>query len=186
VNLPDLLLFLLFALLVFGLWGVVSGIRASRRKSRDALTPAELSGLAQPYRALIGEALAVQRDVAEQVGDAPAVLRRELEMIAERVSRLVRRALPRARHGTKLAAYLLELEEGEPQYRQTVEAADKVEKELSEFLDTLKLIRGKMYQVLTDASSLKADKHLSDDLQEALIDVDALEEAFGDVGSGLT
>ena len=74
--------FVLILLAVFGLgvvWGVVSGVRQSRRTAKSPVTPQVLSALAQPYRRLMGEAVAIQKDVAKQAAGAPDALQREAE-----------------------------------------------------------------------------------------------------------
>lgn len=170
----------LVLLVGLGVWGVVSGVRASREERRQAVPPQELGALAQPYRGLLGEAVAIQRDIADQAAEAPAPLRPELIQLSQRVEVLVGRALPRARHGTRLAGYLLRLEPGDAQRPETERAAGEVLGDLERFLETLKLIRGKVYQVLTDATALHEDRQLRRDLDDALIDVASLEEAFGE------
>ena len=175
------LILLLLVVLGVGLWGVVTGIQQSRKTKREPVTPQELSGLAQPYRGYLGEALAVQQDIAAQAGHAPKSLQHELSTLAWRLEQLVRRALPRAQHGSRLAAYLLELREGEAQYEPTRAAAQRVEQDLASFVSTLRVLRGKVYQVMTDATTLTSDQRLAQDLDDALIDISALEEAFGEV-----
>lgn len=172
---------LLLALLGVGVWGVVTGLRSSRRAAAAGVSAQQLSGLAQPFRAQLGEAVSIQRDVAAQVADAPAPLQNELRDMARRVARLVERAYPRARHGTKLSEYLLGLGEHDPQRPETERALAEVRAELEAFVDTLRLLRGKVYQVLTDATALGADAGLATDLHDALLEVEALEEAFRDV-----
>ena len=144
-------------------------------------TPQTLSALAQPYKRYMGEAVAIHKDVIAQAEAAPDALKYELTGLAGRVGQLIERALPRAKHGTNLVAYLLELSPTEPQYEQTKQAASRVETELGQFVEHLKTLRGKVYQVLTDATTLSEDTYLERDLQDALIEIEALEEAFGDV-----
>ena len=172
---------LLLLILGLGVWGIVSGLRQSRTRERVLVTPQDLSALAQPYRRLMGEAVNVAQDVHKQAASAPKTLQRELGGLAARVDTLVERALPRARHGTSLAAYLLELSPEEDQHVQTTAAAQSVEAELEAFVTTLKTMRGKVYQVLTDATRLDADTYLGRDLDDALIEIEALEEAFSDL-----
>ena len=176
------LILILLAVLGLGVWGIVSGVRQSRRAAKSTLSPQALSALAQPYRRLLGEAVAIQQDVAKQASSAPDALKRELSDFAQRIALLVERALPRAQHGTHLVAYLLELTPDEPQHAQTKQAAKTVEQELTEFVENLKVLRGKVYQVLTDATRLSTDSYLARDLDDALLEVTALEEAFGEVG----
>lgn len=178
------LVLVLVLVLAIGLWGIVSGIRQSRSQSKTTVSAQVLGALAQPYRRLMGEAVAIAQDVSKQADSAPTPLKRELNSLAQRVDLLVERALPRARHGTSLAAYLLELSPTEAQHAQTLEAANKVEEELTEFVSTLKTLRGKVYQVLTDATKLSTDTYLAKDLDDALIEVAALEEAFAELGEG--
>ncbi len=174
------LVLVLLLVLGIGVWGLVSGVRMSRRQRRAVVNPQVVSALAQPYRELMGEAVAIYRDVEKQSAQAPKTLQRELHEMSLRVQRLVARALPRAQHGTSLAAFLLKLDKAEPQYVQTQAAANEVQQELRQFVDTLKTLRGKVYQVLTDASRLSADQQLSRDLEDALFEINALEEAFAE------
>jgi hypothetical protein len=169
---------LLLALLGIGLWGIYSGVQASRRRGSSAITSKQLSGLAQPYRNLMGEILQAHSDVLRQLKGAPPLLRKDLESLAQRVDQLIRRALPRAEQGTRLVSYLLDLSPDEAQYANMRQAAGQIEAELEQFLTMLKAIRGKVYQILTDAASLSQDAYLERDLEDALIDVAALEEAF--------
>lgn len=180
MNLSVLLL-LVAIFLAIALVGVALGVRRGRQAQPGGLTAPQLSALAQPYRSCLGEALAIQRDVAAQARRAPESLRYELESLAWRLERLVERALPRAQQGSRLAVYLLELHPDEPQYAATKTAAEALERELAELVETLRTLRGKVYQVLTDAAELAADPQLKRDLGDALIDVAALEEAFGEI-----
>jgi len=176
---------ILLGVLGLGVWAIVTGIRQSRKTPRIPVSPQTLSALAQPYKRYMGEAVAIHKDVVAQAESAPDALKRELTNLSVRVEQLIERALPRAKHGTNLTAYLLELSPAEPQYEQTKQAATKVDAELNDFVTHLKTLRGKVYQVLTDATTLSEDSYLERDLQDALIEVEALEEAFSDVKSEL-
>jgi hypothetical protein len=173
------------------LYAVFIGVRRSRdqmtqkQKTLDLeqhVTPQELSSLAQPYRTLMGEAVQIHRDVAERAVRAPSAMQTDLTLLAHRIGMLVTRAMPRARHGTELSEYLLQLSPSEPQYAQTQGEAAKVEEELEHFLDTLKTLRGSLYQALTGASNLTKDTYLTKDLQDALLEVEGLEAAFQELG----
>ena len=172
---------LLLAILGLGAWGIVSGIRLSRAQPRQLISAQQLSSLAQPYRGYMGEALNIYQDVAAQSKNAPGSLKRELNNLAQRLEQLIARTLPRAKHGTSLAAYLLELKPDEPQFAKTQTASKQVEQELQDFVSTLKTLRGKVYQILTDATNLGKDGYLAKDLEDALIEVEALETAFSDI-----
>lgn len=172
---------ILLTLLGLGGWAIISGIRLSKKQPRVLVSPQELSRLAQPYKTHIGEAVAIYKDVRAQAETAPQALHKELTSLASRLEQLIVRALPRAQHGTSLAAYLLELNANEPQYSSTKAAAEQVDAELGEFVSDLKTLRGKVYQVLTDATNLGKDSRLARDLEDALIEVEALESAFGDL-----
>ena len=111
----------------------------------------------------------------------PSHCKSELFDLAQRIELLIRRALPRAKHGTQLQGYLLELRPDEPQYAQTKASAAVVSEELGRFVSTLKTLRGKVYQVLTNATELSKDSQLARDLDDALLDIEALETAFGDL-----
>jgi hypothetical protein len=170
------------------LYGVFVGIRRSRALSSSSsqktldleqqVTPQDLSSLAQPYRTYMGEAVQIHREVAERAAKAPSAMQTDLTLLAHRIGMLVTRAMPRARHGTELSEYLLELSPSEPQHAQTQAEAKKVEEELKHFLDTLKTLRGSLYQALTGASNLTKDTYLTKDLQDALLEVEGLEAAF--------
>lgn len=177
--LSPLFVLLLLTLIGLGLWSVVSGLRLNQASPKAPVSPQELGALAQPYRRLLGEAVATEQDVQRQIETAPRAFRRSLQDIGARMHSMTRRALPRAQHGTRLTSYLLRLEPGEAQYRETKRAAQQVEDELEEFVATLNTLRAKVYQVLTDASRLALDDPLSDDLSDAMIEAEALVEAFG-------
>lgn len=180
---------IVLAIVAATLYGVFIGVRRSRGQSSEKktldleqlITPQELSSLAQPYRTYMGEAVQIHRDVTERAAKAPSAMQTDLTLLAQRIGMLVTRAMPRARHGTELSEYLLELAPSEPQYAQTQAEAAKVEEELKHFLDTLKTLRGSLYQALTGASNLTKDTYLTKDLQDALLEVEGLEAAFREV-----
>lgn len=174
------------------LYGVFVGVRRSRGQNTEEtkalaleqhVTPQDLSSLAQPYRTYMGEAVQIHREVAERAAKAPTAMQTDLTLLAHRVGMLVTRAMPRARHGTELSEYLLELSPEEPQYAQTQAEARKVEDELNHFLGSLKTLRGSLYSALTGASNLTKDTYLTKDLQDALLEVEGLEAAFREVDS---
>jgi len=175
----------LIALLGLGVWGIVSGLRLSAKPQARAITPQELSSLAQPFKNLLGEAVSIYKDVKSQADNSPRAIRKELEDLSFRIGNLTNRALPRARHGTSLAEYLLGLEPNEAQYQTTLAAKQEVENELKEFVENLKIMRGKVYHVLTEATSLQKDSYLSRDLDDALIEISALESAFAELDDEL-
>ncbi len=172
---------ILVVVLALSVWALGFAVRQSRRPKSFKLTPQQLSSLAQPYRQHMGEALSIHKDVMAQAATAPKVLQRELTDLSKRLEHLLERALPRARHGTQLLSYLLELSPGEAQYQQTKDAAKQIEAELEDFVISFKTLRGKVYQLLTNASDLSKDSYLKQDLEDALIDISALESAFSDV-----
>lgn len=174
----DLGMILLFLALVAS---VVIAIRRSggnRTHTLEAVTPQELSRLAQPYRALLGEAVAVHREVANQARLAQPALQQEFRELSLRLEMLVKRALPRAELGTQLASQLLQLKPAEAQYGQTQASAQKIELELRHLLDMLHALKGKVYQVIADSAELSKDSYLQKDLEDALLEMSALEEAF--------
>jgi hypothetical protein len=188
-----LLTIIVLAIVAATLYGVFVGIRRSRALSSGSsrtktldleqqVTPQDLSSLAQPYRTYMGEAVQIHREVAERAAKAPSAMQTDLTLLAHRIGMLVTRAMPRARHGTELSEYLLELSPSEPQHAQTQAEAKNVEEELKHFLDTLKTLRGSLYQALTGASNLTKDTYLTKDLQDALLEVEGLEAAFREVG----
>ncbi len=145
-----------------------------------AVSAQELSPLAQPYRSLLGEAVTIQREVSNRAQTAPATLRLEIDEMAERMFRLVRRALPRAKHGTQLQDFLLRLTAADAEYEATKNEARLVEEELSGFVESMRRVRGKVYGILSNAASLEADRRLHTDLADALSDVSLLEEAMAE------
>lgn len=178
--LTPLLIFLFLTILGVGTWAIVASFRNSQNAA-PLLKPQHLSALALPYRTYMGEAVAIHSDVLKQAKSAPKTLQPELLRLAGRVEALIQRALPRAEHGTNLSAYLLELSPNEPQHAATKASAEKVAAELEAFVGDLRELRGKVYQVLTDATDLSKDQYLAQDLQDALIEIGALEEAFGEL-----
>ncbi|MGL4611192.1 MAG: hypothetical protein ACRCYY_16195 [Trueperaceae bacterium] len=188
---------IIMAIIALALYGVFVGVRRSRgqafeqktaeQKPRDLeqhVTPQELSGLAQPYRSYMGEAVQIHREVAERASQAPSVMQTDLVLLAHRVGMLVTRAMPRARHGTELSEYLLELSPTETQYTQTQTEAKAVEEELKHVVETLKTLRGSLYQALTGASNLTKDTYLTKDVQDALLEVKGLEATFKELDVG--
>lgn len=176
---------LMIALLGFGIWGVLSGIKQGHKKTPSSLKPQELSSLAQPFKNYMGEAVSIHKDVLNQAKNSPKAIRHELVLLAQRIDNLIKRAMPRAKHGTSLAEYMLRLNKGEAQYIATEEAKEEVEQDLAEFVENLKILRGKVYQVLTDATSLQKDAYLAKDLDDALIEITALESAFSELNDEL-
>jgi hypothetical protein len=190
----DALVILLIALVLAAFYGVFVGIRRSRAGASSTVasasfktkaleveqlvTPQALGSLAQPYRNIMGEAVQIHRDVVSRATTAPPVMQTDLTLLAHRVGLLVTRAMPRARHGTELSEYLLNLTPDEPQYLKTQAEAAKLEAELNHFLDTLKTLRGSLYSALTGASNLTKDTYLTKDVQDALLEVEGLEAAF--------
>ena len=170
---------LMLVLLGLGLWAVLSGLSAVRREREAGVTPQEVAKLAQPFRRTIAEAAALQREVAAEVSEAPRPLRRELEEIAKRISRLIAKAYPRALHGTRLLNQKNALEADDPVRQRLDEAIADVEAELVTFLETLKVLRGKVYRVLADAAALDREDQLARELEDAMLEVAALEEVFG-------
>lgn len=187
VTLLPLLLLAALVLLGIGVWALAGrrgggargapGRRAGPTASGE-VSPQRLAALAQPFRGQLAAALEARRDVERQAERAPAVLRGELEEIAARVGRLIDRAYPRARHGTELQAYLLTLSADDPQLERTRRAAREIEAEMAAFVERIEGIRGSVYQLLTDATALARDRHLSDDLEDLEIELGALESAF--------
>src|SRR5690554_4719832 len=145
-----------------------------------AVSAQELSPLAQPYRILLGEAVTIQREVANRAETAPPTLRLEIDEMAGRMFRLVRRALPRAKHGTQLQDFLLRLTAADAEFEATKDEARLVEEELSVFVESMRRVRGKVYGILSNAASLEADRRLHTELADALSDVSLLEEAMAE------
>lgn len=179
-------LLVLTVLLGLGIWAIVTGMRAVRGNRAPGISPQELTRVAQPFRGYLGEAAALQRDVAAQVRTAPPPLRRELDEIVRRIARLISRAYPRAMQGTHLLDQARSLEEDDPTRERLEEAIAVVEAELAEFLGTLKILRGKVFRVLADAAALSSDGRLGRDLEDAMLEVDALEEVFRETGARRT
>ena len=177
---------LALGVLALGAWGLLSLQREQETSEPLGRVRAQdLSALAQPYRRYLGEAVSIQQDIGKQAHGAPQTLQYELTQLAQRVEHLVSRALPRAQYGTRLAAQLLELSPSEAQYAKTQSAAQEVETDLQAFVETLTTLRAKVYQVLSDVANLGADQQLTRDLDDALTEVSALEEAFREVSTEL-
>src|SRR5690625_3006024 len=152
----------------------------ARDASEPAVSAQELAALAQPYRTLLGEAVSIQQEMAERANKAPDVLKVEITEMAARMHRLVQRALPRARHGTQLTEFLLRLTPGEEEHDHNRKEADRISGELTDFLERMRRLRGKTYAILSNASALQADQRLQADLDDALSDVQTLEEAMSE------
>ncbi len=172
------------ALLGAGLYVLVQKARqeSDREPPRHepSVSPQELAVLSMPYRGLLGEAVAVESELASRAAEAPPVLRSELLEITSRVSRLVKRALPRAVHGTELTDFLLRLTPQDPEYEaNTVEAA-RIEAELTNLAEQLRRVRGKVYGIISNAHSMSADRRLQTDLDDAVSDISMLEEAMNE------
>jgi uncharacterized protein YoxC len=174
-------LIIILMVLVIGITIAIRRSAKSKPKTLEAVTPQELGRLAQPYRELLGKAVALHQEVAHQANMAQPALQQEFTELASRLEMLVKRALPRAVLGTHLSSQLLKMQPTEAQYAQTQASAKKIEEELRHLLETLSILRGKVYQVITDSAELTKDMFLSQDLEDALIEVGALEEAFKDV-----
>jgi septal ring factor EnvC (AmiA/AmiB activator) len=174
-------LILLLLLLIASVAIAVRRSAKNRAKPLDAVTPQELGRLAQPYRGLLGQAVAVHQEVAAQARIAQPALQQEFTELAFRLEMLVKRALPRAQLGTQLASQLLQLKPTEAQYAATQSSAKKIEEELAVLNQTLNSLKGKVYQVISDSANLTQDTYLSKDLDDALLEVSALEEAFKEI-----
>jgi hypothetical protein len=177
----ELGLILLLLLIVASIVFAVRRSAKTRSKPSDAVTPQELSRLAQPYKQLLGQAVTIHQEVATQAKLAQPALQQEFKELAFRLEMLVKRALPRAQLGTQFASQLLSLKSTEPQYAQTQASAKKIEDELHHLLEVMSTLKGKVYQVIADSAELSKDSYLNKDLEDALIEVGALEEAFKEV-----
>ena len=138
--------FILILILLLVIAAVFFAIRRSAKQKPnrlDAVTPQELSRLAQPYKNLLGQAVTVHQEVAAQAKQAQPALQQEFIELAFRLEMLVKRALPRAKLGTQLASQLLQLKPTEPQYAQTQASAKNIEQELGHLLEVLKHTQGK-------------------------------------------
>jgi hypothetical protein len=173
----------LVLLVLLGLWALLRGYGRRPAGSRPGgdLGGQSLAALAQPDRGLMAEALEIERDVRRQVAAAPRPLRGRLAEIEARIGRLIAAALPQARQGTMLAAYLLRLSKDEPVHAETQATAGAVEEELKAFVTGLRSLRAKVYGVLTGAARLGPSGGLQDELEDALFELDALEAAFREV-----
>ena len=149
-------------------------------RERPPVEAQELSPLAQPYKNLLGEAVTIQQEIAQRAESAPSVLKSEIQGMSHRMFQLVQRALPRARHGTDLTDFLLRLTPEDPEYAANRQEAGQIETELQEFVEQLRRVRGKVYGILSNAQSLYADRRLQTDLDDALADVQSLEEAMSE------
>lgn len=154
--------------------------RPALERGEPPVSAQELSALALPYRTQLGEAVTIQQEVAARAEKAPAVLRTEIRELAQRMYLLVRRALPRAKHGTQLKDFLLRLSPEDAEYEANRREADAIETELNTFVEQMRRVRGKVYGILSNAASLQADRRLETDLKDALSDVQSLEEAMSE------
>lgn len=154
--------------------------RSRFERERPPVEAQELSPLAQPFKNLLGEAVTIQQEVARRAESAPAVLKNEIQGMSHRMYQLVQRALPRARHGTDLKDFLLRLTPDDPEFEANRQEASEIETELQTFVEQLRRVRGKVYGILSNAQSLHADRRLQTDLDDALADVQSLEEAMSE------
>ena len=181
-----LLLAMLFVVAgIFAIWWLLGRSRQAAGASRyeQQLPPVaaqELSALAQPYKSLLGEAVTIQQEVAQRAEAAPPVLKREIADISQRMHQLVQRALPRARHGTQLTEFVLRLTPDDPEYDANRSEAAQIGSEMESFVEQLRRLRGKVYGSLSNAASLHADRRLQTDVDDALIDMQTLEEAMSE------
>lgn len=181
-----LLLAMLFVVAgIFAIWWLLGRSKKEASASRfeqqlPPVAPQELSALAQPYKTLLGEAVTIQQEVAQRAETAPPVLKREIAEISQRMHQLVQRALPRARHGTQLTEFVLRLTPDDPEYDANRNEAAQIGGEMESFVEQLRRLRGKVYGILSNAASLHADRRLQTDVDDALIDMQTLEEAMSE------
>lgn len=154
--------------------------RPAMERQEPPVASQELSALALPYRTQLGEAVTIQQEVAARAEKAPPVLRNEIRELSQRMYLLVRRALPRAKHGTQLKDFLLRLTPADAEFEANRLEADGIEQELEQFVEQMRRVRGKVYGILSNAASLQADRRLDTDLKDALSDVQSLEEAMSE------
>lgn len=172
---------LLFGLVGLGTWAIMSGVRSSREAAaqQSRLSAQHLSGLAEPYRGIMYEALTCLKDIRKQSENASPALKRRLQDIAMRVEDSLERALPRAQHGSRLQGYFVRMARqasaAQPELQQQ---AQDIETELRELLTQLMTLRDKSYQVLGQAAKLDFDQVSQRELQDALFELDALEETY--------
>jgi chromosome segregation ATPase len=159
----------------------MSGIRSSREAAaqQSRLSAQHLSGLAEPYRGIMYEALTCLKDIRKQSNNASPALKKRLQDIATRVEDSLERALPRAQHGSRLQGHFARMERqaaaAQPELQQQ---AQDIETELRELLTQLMTLRTKSYQVLGQAAKLDFDHVSQRELQDALFELDALEETY--------
>jgi hypothetical protein len=177
---------LLFGLIGLGSWAIMSGIRSSRKAAaqQSRLSAQHLTGLAEPYRGIMYEALSCLKDIRKQSENTSPALRRRLQDIAVRIEDSLERALPRAQHGSRLQGYFVRLErqssanKNADQQPELQQQAQEIERELRDLLAQLMTLRNKSYQVLGQAAKLDFDQVSSRELQDALFELDALEETY--------
>ena len=174
---------LLFGLIGLGSWAIMSGVRSARATSAQArrLSAQHLTGLAEPYRGMMYEGLTCLKDIRKQSETASPALKRRLQDIAARIETSLERALPRAQHGSRLQGYFVRLEKqtiSADQHPELKQQAQDIEQELRELLGQLMTLRDKSYQVLGQAAKLDFDQVSSRELQDALFELDALEETY--------
>ncbi len=180
---------LLIGLISLGVWAIGSGLKRSRETAmtRSKLSAQVLSALADPYRSILYEALGCLNDIRSQLGNAPPSLRRNLADMAARVEVILERALPRARHGSQLIAYLQQIDRQEGAVSSATDdqttanlqrQANDIETELRDLLTQLVTLRHKSYQVLGDAARIDVGVSNARDLQDVMFELDALEDVY--------
>lgn len=171
----------LLSVLALGIWGILTGLRQARKaKLESPVSPQQLSALAQPYRELMGEAVAIHQEILTQLSSANKVLKPDLHNLALRLVLLLKLAYPKAQHGTKLKAYLLKLSPQDAEHAAITTSAEETAQDLRDFVGQLKTLRGKLYQILSGASQMSSNLPLKEDLEETLSEVIALEKVFVD------
>ncbi|MEM7735089.1 MAG: hypothetical protein AAF267_04800 [Deinococcota bacterium] len=180
---------LLIGLISLGVWAIGSGLKRSREAAagKSKLSAQALSALAEPYRGIMYEALSCLHDIHSQLDNVSPSLRRNLADMAIRVEGILERALPRARHGSQLVAYLQRLsrnqnassnitdDEAKAKLRQQ---ANDIETELRDLLAQLVTLRHKSYQVLGDAARIDIGASNARELQDVMFELDALEDVY--------
>ncbi|MEM6428951.1 MAG: hypothetical protein AAF708_06890 [Deinococcota bacterium] len=184
---------LLIGLISLGVWAIGSGLKRSREAAlgKSKLSAQTLSALADPYRGIMYEALGCLNDIRSQLDNAPPSLRHNLADMAARVEGILSRALPRARHGSQLIAYLQRLtRDKKASTSDSVDARAKlehqahdIETELRDLLAQLVTLRHKSYQILGDAARIDIGASNARELQDVMFELDALEDVYASLPS---
>lgn len=142
----------------------------------DAISPQKLAAIAEPYRHYLGQMLTVQDDIHDSLKHAPEVLQRGLGDIDREVGTMLHSVVPQAEQATRLEAQLLRLD-NDAQREEVQFRVDQLDSEMKEFLYRLEAVRTRVWRLLDEAKALSPE-NTAKKLDDKLLELDALEEAF--------